>query len=114
MPYESWLKANAPTYMQDQYGQAWLGGIGAAMDDYAQQYVAGSLAAFPDYAPVDALPVIGDELGLDRGPFETDQQYAARLVGAWLAWKYAGTPLGLLVALYWAGFSGGLIVQQNG
>jgi len=114
MPYETWLKAQAPTYMQDQYGQAWLGGIGAAMDDYAQQYIAGTKATFPDYAPPDALGVIGDELGIDRGPFETDQQYAARLVGAWLAWKFAGTPLGLLVALYWAGFGGGVLVQQNG
>lgn len=114
MPYETWLQANAPTYMQDQYGRAWLGGIGAAFDDYVQQYVAGTLAAFPDFAPADALGIIGDELGLDRGPFETDQQYTARLVGAWTMWKYAGTPVGLLVALYWAGFGGGYIVTQNG
>lgn len=114
MPYASYIPSQAPSWLRDQYGTAWLAGIGASLDVYVQQYIAGSLSALPDYAPADALGVIGDELGIDRGPFETDLQYRARLVSAWIAWKYAGTPLGMLVALYWAGFGGGLLVQQNG
>lgn len=115
MSYAIWLPANAPTYMADQYGQAWLAGIGAAMDDYVAQYVAATMAQFPDYAPPDALGVLGDEMQIDRGPNDTDASYALRLVGAWLAWKYAGTPIGLLSALYWAGFgNGAVLVQQNG
>lgn len=114
MPYETWLQKNAPSYLQDAYGQAWMGGIGAALDDYVQQYIQGILAAFPDYAPSDALGVIGDEMGIDRGPTETDVSYAARLRAAWIYWQLAGTPLGLLVALYFAGYTGAYVVQQNG
>jgi hypothetical protein len=114
MPYANWLQANAPTYLQDTYGQAWMGGIGAAFDDYVQQYISGILAAFPDYAPSDALSTLGDELGLSQGPYESNTSYAARLRAAWIYWKLAGTPLGLLVALHFAGFTGAVIVQQNG
>jgi hypothetical protein len=113
--YEQYLQAKAPPWLQDKYGLAWMGGIGATVDDYVADYVSGTLAAFPGLGPADALGILGDELGLDRGPFETDQQYAARLAGAWIAWPYAGTPLGVLVALYWAGFGTGMVVvQQNG
>ena len=59
-----------------------------AMDDFVQLYIAGTLAQFPDYAPSDALGVLGDEMGIDRGPLETDANYAARLT-ALVAWKYA-------------------------
>lgn len=114
MPYATWMQRNAPTWLQDQYGQAWMAGIGASLDDYAQQYVAGTLASFPDYAPADALGVIGDELGLDQGPTETNASYAARLAAAWTYWKLAGTPVGILTAIYFAGFGGGVLVQQNG
>jgi hypothetical protein len=114
MSYETWMKAKAPTYLQDVYGQAWMGGIGATMDDYVQQYIAGVLAAFPDYAPADALGALGDEIGIDRGASETDAAYANRLARAMEVWAFAGSPMGLLRALYGAGYSGGEVVQQNG
>ena len=61
--------------------------------------------ANPQYAlaPSDALDAIGFDRGLPRGVAESpadnggakDQAYAARLLGAWQAWKYGGSHYGL-------------------
>lgn len=114
MPYETWLVKKAPTWLQGPNGAAWLSGIGATKDFYVDQIRQAVLSSFPQYAPSDALGVLGDEIGLDRGPTESDGDYAARLVAAWIYWPLAGTPAGLLTALHFAGFDGGVIVQQNG
>lgn len=42
-------------------------------------------------SPPDALPLVADERGLERTPFETDAQHRDRLLAAWDAWAYAGT-----------------------
>jgi hypothetical protein len=78
----------------------------------------------PQYAlaPSDALDAIGADRGLPRAAAETpadngganDQAYAARLLGAWEAWKYGGAPYGILRALDLAGFTDMVLVQQNG
>ncbi len=80
--------------------------------------------ANPQYAlaPSDALDAIGSDRGLPRAAVETpadnggtnDQAYAARLLGAWEAWKYGGSHYGLLRALALAGYTDMVIVQQNG
>jgi hypothetical protein len=68
----------------------------------------------PDYAPSDALAHIGGDRGLIQGPHESDANFRIRLRYAWDDWARAGTFLELLVQLYWAEFSGAVIVQQNG
>src|SRR5262249_2394073 len=78
-----------------------------------------ALASFPDYAPADALPALQDEYGILRGVDgpapESAADYATRLKNAFVVWKYAGSPLGLLLALYFLGYENNVsLVQQNG
>jgi hypothetical protein len=91
--------------------------------------------AYPDFAPTDALPHLGGDRNLTQGPSETNQNFIVRLKTAWgnspitvpapglpaaqpggpsNGWALAGTWLQLLEELYWGGFSGAVIVQQNG
>lgn len=114
MPYAQYQVQTAPPWLQDQWGTAWLSGHGATKDDYLQQFIAGVKAAFPELAPVDALAALGDEMGLDQGPTESVTAYATRLRQAWVYWPLAGTPVGLLQALHFAGLDGVTLVQQNG
>jgi len=78
-------------------------------------------ARFPDKAPADALAHIGSERGLVQGgsiagTAESNTAFATRLRTAWdLAWPYAGTPLAILLNLYYSlGYQNVAIVQQNG
>jgi hypothetical protein len=71
-------------------------------------------ARFPTIAPADALGAIGEERGIDRGATETEAAYRARLRAAWDQWRWAGTPYGLLLAFYYAGYapSSGRVILQ--
>src|SRR5262249_33798603 len=60
-----------------------------------------------------ALPLIGSSRLIDQGPAESNAAYAKRLTKFIEQWRRAGQPLGMLLALYYAGF-GAVIVQQNG
>lgn len=71
-------------------------------------------ARFPSYAPTDALPHIGGDRLLLQGASETNPSFITRLKSAWDDWARAGTQLELLAQLYWIGFPGAVIVQQNG
>lgn len=114
MSYAQYQVQVAPPWLQDQWGTAWLSGHGATKDDYLQQIIAGVKAAFPGLSPSDALAALGDEIGLDQGPFESLTDYATRLLQAWVYWPLAGTPVGVLQALHFAGLDGAVMVQQNG
>lgn len=70
--------------------------------------------AYPDYAASDALPYLGGDRKLVQGPGEADASFRIRLKGVWDDWARAGTWLELLVQLYWGGYTGAVIVQQNG
>lgn len=78
-------------------------------------------ARFPDDAPADALVHIGHERGLIQGgsiagSSESNADFATRLKTAWdTAWPYAGTPLAILLQLYYSlSYTNVAIVQQNG
>jgi hypothetical protein len=69
----------------------------------------------PQYAnDPTSVGLTANERQVDQGPSETTASLANRAVGAVDAAKLFGTPLGVLTALYWAGFSGAQLVQQNG
>lgn len=114
MSYAQYQVQTAPSWLQDQWGTSWLSGHGATKDDYLQQFIQAVKASFPELAPQDALAALGDEMGLDQGPSELVADYAQRLRQAWVYWPYAGTPVGLLQALHFAGLDGAAVVQQNG
>jgi hypothetical protein len=93
-----------------------MGGFAAVLADRS---AADSDAAVKMRMPQKAgdpavLPLIGSSRLLDQGPPGTDTDYANRLVNWIQQWGFAGTPLGVLIALHWAGFDNAVIVQQNG
>ncbi len=72
--------------------------------------------AFLGAAPSDALPIIGAERGLDRSPLESEASFRRRLQSAWDIWRWAGTPFGMLLALYRAGYtptSGKVVIRTQ-
>lgn len=60
-------------------------------------------------SPDDVLPLVGDERGMPRYPFETAAQYRARLIDAWNAYKFAGTEQTIVAQFAHAGYPGTVI-----
>lgn len=72
------------------------------------------LARFLSKAPPDAVTRIGGERQLEQGTTETLESFRARLLDAWTVWQFAGTAYGVLLALYYAGYTNALIAIPNG
>lgn len=87
---------------------------GLSADNQTELLNQATKARFPDLAPHDALGHIGGDRVLIQGTTETDANFRIRLRTAWDDWGRAGTPLELLVQLYWQGFTGAVLIQQNG
>lgn len=104
MGYSSYQVATAPTFLKGPYGAAWMRAHGIVKDYYANRVRQAVQYRFPQYASADALAIIGDERGIARGATESDASYAARLVDAWDAWTYGGTPFGILSQLQASGY----------
>lgn len=104
----------SPGWLLGPYGQAWLLAM-ASGKDFISQAVRDAIACrMPLVAPPDALPLIGEERGLPRGPGESAAGYAVRLTQALVSWQWAGTPYGLLTAMYLAGFPTVRVQCQSG
>jgi hypothetical protein len=107
----------APGWLRDEWGAAYLSAFGARKDAHAALLKEAVKARMPGIAPSDALARLGAERGIDRGQGESEAAYRARVVAAWDVWRWAGTPFGLLLALYRAGYtpqSGKVILQTQG
>lgn len=92
------LLALAPPWLSDpqQAGGKFLYSIGLngdALLDKAQQSL---FARMPGLADPSALPLIGADRLIPRGPGETDAQFAMRLRGAFDLWQRAGINAGVL------------------
>jgi len=111
--YQSYLATAGPTWLQQPNGVRYLGAIGATLDQCVTWYKDGTKAAFPSIAGANgdelALGYLGGEMGMPRGPGETAAHYGNRLRLAWDLWPWAGTPLGILLALETQGYD-----QNNG
>lgn len=67
------------------------------MGDLLVQFaIEGVKAKFPGYCPSEALPLIGRDRRIRRGLAETDESYAARLIGWLAAWRRAGSAYAIL------------------
>lgn len=112
--FERWARELALGFNGSK-NQALYGSIGAVVGDRtlddAQSMVRESL---PLDASTTALGLLGNDRVLVKGPAETDASYAARLVAYLDQWSLAGTPVGLLLQLYYTGFAGAVLYQQNG
>jgi len=136
--FNSWLPRQVPGPWKRQNGQALWRAAGKFLDVQEELLRQAILVGFPTkggldninfptnpqfaIAPSDALDAIGFDRGLPRAAAESpadnggakDQAYAARLLGAWQAWKYGGSHYGLLRALQLAGYADMVIAQVNG
>jgi hypothetical protein len=109
-------KTLAPGWLQDPAGRAFLESLGARKDALAALAKEAVKASLPTLCPVDALGELGTECGIDRGAAESEAAYRKRVRAAWDQWKWAGTSYGLLLALYYAGYtpsSGKVVIQTQ-
>lgn len=91
-----------PPWFADRYpikqsvGFRFLYACGAALDSIVQVAVEGLWAKYPTFGTLTAVPYIGRDRRIIRGPNEPIDKYARRLIG-WLdAWRYAGHALTVL------------------
>ncbi len=118
--YASYLATAGPSWLQRTNGVAYLGAIGATLDQCIAWYKDGVKASFPGLAGQNgdalALSYLGDEIGMPRGPSESLADYGERLRKAWEVWPWAGTALGLLLALETQGYDANngapVVIQQ--
>ena len=114
-PFSSWHSTlPIPWLVAGPNGQAESLAWPAYLDALLGQLLAARYASFPGRAPVDALAHIGGDRGIEQGPTETNASFVIRLKDAWAAWSRAGTAVELLAELYYGGFPGAVIAQQNG
>lgn len=139
--YQNWWKtvvgAAVPWLAGGTNGQAEGKAWPAFLDYLVAQLIAARYVAYPDKTPTDALPHLGGDRLLTQGPTESEANFRLRIKTAWgnspitlptattglpaaqsggpaSGWALVGTWLQLLEELYWGGFTGGIIVQQNG
>lgn len=113
--FERWVRGwrlafNGPNF------RAYMGGLAAIIGDrveaFARQAV---LESLPSQAQSSrSLGLIGSDLGIERGPTESDASYRTRLGYAIPLSRLYGTPLGMLLAIYYAEFPGAVLAMQNG
>jgi len=83
----------AAPWQRDGWGQKWTTAVGIEADASAQ---AGRVALRAPWlghedSPNDALIPAGAERRMPRYSVETDAEYRARLLNAWIAYRYAGS-----------------------
>lgn len=112
--YQAWVQRLRLPWLGLK-GRAIMGGLATVLGDKTIDWgTQANLEHLPEYASPLSVPLIASERQIDAGPLESSAALATRLTGAVQAWQRASTPLGMLLALYWAGFPGAVIVQQNG
>jgi len=113
--WESWITQLRQPWMA-QIGKRIWGAYAAALGDKTSDWGTQALLEhLPEYATSAASVALkASERQIDAGPLETQATLATRLTHFIQQWSYAGTPLGLLLALHFAGYERGVIITQNG
>lgn len=99
----------APRWLRNPNGETWLSAHGDQKDDFEVMLRDAVMARFISICAPDVLERIGGERQLPKGLIETTDEYRARLLSAFDIWKFAGTALGLLRALHYAGYVAGSV-----
>ncbi|WP_437875228.1 hypothetical protein [Sorangium sp. So ce513] len=103
LSFRETLRRFVPPWLSDRPGRTvgfrYLYALASVLDAGAEVLVQGIQARFPGLGTPTALPYIGRDRRIIRGPLETDAGYAARLV-RWLEyWRAAGNAYVLVLAL---------------
>lgn len=89
----------SPPRLLQEVGQKILYSLSLPLDGLDEWVRQAVKARFPELAPDDAIPFIGRDRQIRRGPNESRQSYVARLL-LWLqAWHFAGVGFSLLEQL---------------
>lgn len=112
--FQSWASQLRIKWMSFK-GRAHVMAYAAVLGDWTTDWMtAALLERMPLTASPTALALIASERQADTYPGEPAATLAPRLTQWMLLWRYAGTPLGLLLGLHFSGFDGALLIQQNG
>jgi hypothetical protein len=111
---EWWANLPIPWLVTGANGQKEAAANGAVLDGEVSLLKQAGKVAMPDFGPADALPHQANDRGLVIGPPSIDTNPRLRLRSYHDTWKRAGLPVTMLEQLYWAGYGGAVIVQQNG
>lgn len=100
-------------WQRDGWGQRWTTAVGIEADATAQAVRVALHAPWLAHedSPNDALASAGSERRMPRYSVETDDEYRARLLNAWLAYRYAGSEQSVIWQLEAFGFSGVTILD---
>lgn len=109
--YEDWIQRVRIKWMRGPIMRAFAAVLGDATLDWART---ARRETMPLLASEPANGITANDRQIIRGPAESAASFAERLARAPLQWQLAGSPLGLLVQLHFAGFEGAVLVTQNG
>jgi hypothetical protein len=132
MKFALWMQQYAPPWLQQQYGAEFLTALGQFLDGAAPTTIAAPgdpvagipsqaviqqavQARFPSFAPVppagpgvnaglNGLTLLGKERKMSQGLFQTTASFRTQVLQAWNYWTHAGTPTGVLSALWNLGY----------
>jgi hypothetical protein len=90
------VKRIMPPWLLDVVGEGISYAVGLVLDAMAESVRMGVKAGAPDGALTDSFSLIGDEVGIDRGPNELEPDYAARLKTSRQSYKTSGSSHRLL------------------
>lgn len=93
--FVDYAKSYAPPWLLDEWGEKFLGVIGAAKDGKAALAREATKARFADLAPADALMRIGADRVVLQAPGESDDDFRVRLRQAFEIHAANGTEQGI-------------------
>lgn len=106
MSFKSYQRVTRPPWLLGPVGTEWSDGTAAPKDELAADATSAVKCRMPTLAPWDALALLGSERGVRRGPHETDEQYAQRVLDAWTLKQAVGTAFGILREFWDMGYRG--------
>jgi tail protein P2 I len=112
LDYDDYQVAYAPSWLSDPMGALWNRVLGVMKQALSEGAKAAIKTRFAAHAPLDGLPVLLEDRGLDPAWRETEGSVRARIRKAWDTWQKAGTKAGIAEALTLAGYTNFEIREQ--
>jgi len=112
--FKEFMVDTAPSWLGQSRGEAWMRGLGDGKDAALAALKEAVKMRFLRYSSTDALAEVGLERQLQRSILDTDETYRERLLNAWELWPWAGTPYGVLGALFDQGYTNAQLVIAKG
>lgn len=103
LPYRGVRKPIATLFLEA------IGLFGDTLDELAKAAVK---ASFPGLAPIDAQDEIGEEIGFERSPLDTQATYGETLRTAHAGWFIAGTRDSLQTEIRRHGYTGAVVLES--